>query len=181
MAGNDCTNVIVLREISGQGEQMNAATTAHLPSVQLEHICSYWATLAPPEVIGPVPEGIRAHFYVTAGEVSGPKMRGRLRSVGGDWLVIRNDGVGVLDVRATMELDNGAVIYTTYGGVVDLGPNGYNLFLQGILPPRAELRIAPRYHTCNPDYLWLNRLQCVGIGALDTGQSKVSYDIYALR
>ena len=92
---------------------MNAATTAHLPSVQLEHICSYWATLAPPEVIGPVPEGIRAHFYVTAGEVSGPKMRGRLRSVGGDWLVIRNDGVGVLDVRATMELDNGAVIYTT--------------------------------------------------------------------
>jgi hypothetical protein len=84
-------------------------------------------------------------------------------------------------VRATMELDNGAVIYTTYGGVVDLGPNGYNLFLQGILPPRAELRIAPRYHTCNPDYLWLNRLQCVGIGALDTGQSKVSYDIYALR
>ena len=43
---------------------------------------------------------------------------------------------GVLDVRATMELDKGAVIYTTYGGVVDLGPNGYNLFLQGILPPR---------------------------------------------
>jgi hypothetical protein len=48
---------------------MNAATTAHLESVQLEHICSYWATLAPPEVIGSLPEGIRAHFYVTAGEV----------------------------------------------------------------------------------------------------------------
>ena len=32
---------------------------------QLEHICSYTATLAaPPEIIGPVPEGIRANFYV---------------------------------------------------------------------------------------------------------------------
>jgi len=60
-------------------------------------------------------------------------MRGRLRTVGGDWLLLRPDGVGLLDVRATMELDNGALIYTTYGGVVDLGPDGYNLFLKGIL------------------------------------------------
>jgi hypothetical protein len=45
-------------------------------------------------------------------------MRGRLRPVGGDWLLIRTDGVGVLDVRATLELDNGAMIYTTYGGLL---------------------------------------------------------------
>ena len=99
---------------------MNAALTANrLASVDLEYLFSYWATLAPPEVIGPMAEGIRVNFYVTAGEVSGPKMRGRLRTVGGDWLLLRPDGVGLLDVRATMELDNGALIYTTYGGVVD--------------------------------------------------------------
>ncbi len=78
---------------------------SNLAKVELEHVCSYWATLTPPEVIGPVAEGIRANFYVTSGEVSGPKMQGRLRPVGGDWLLVRTDGVGVLDVRATMELD----------------------------------------------------------------------------
>jgi hypothetical protein len=40
----------------------------------LEHIFFYSATLInPPEIIGPVPEGIRANFYVTRGEVKGPK------------------------------------------------------------------------------------------------------------
>jgi uncharacterized protein DUF3237 len=161
---------------------MNVATPKNsVASVDLEHVCSYWATLAPPEVVGPVAEGIRVHFYVTAGEVSGPKMRGRLRTVGGDWLLLRTDGVGVLDVRATMELDDGALVYTTYGGVVDLGPDGYNQFLKGILPPRLELRIVPRYHTGHPDYLWLNRLQCVGVGVFDVAKSTVSYDVYAMR
>ncbi|MBK5292096.1 MAG: hypothetical protein JJE04_10520 [Acidobacteriia bacterium] len=41
---------------------------------KLEHICSYTATLAAvPEMIGPVPEGIKANFYVTGGEVTGPQ------------------------------------------------------------------------------------------------------------
>ena len=161
---------------------MNAATTVNpVSSVDLEYICSYWATLAPPEVVGPVAEGIRINFYVTDGEVSGPKMRGRLKTVGGDWLLLRTDGVGLLDVRATMELNDGALVYTTYGGVVDLGSDGYNQFLKGILPPRPELRIVPRYHTGHPDYLWLNRLQCVGVGVFDVAQSRVSYDIYAMR
>jgi hypothetical protein len=152
-----------------------------LAKVELEYMCSYSAKLAAPEVIGPVAEGIRANFYVSSGEITGPKMRGRIRPVGGDWVIVRTDGVGLLDVRATMELDNGALVYTTYGGVVDLGANGYDLFLQGILPAHVDLRIVPRYQTSHPDYLWLNRLQCVGVGALDRDQSMVSYDIYAMK
>ena len=158
-----------------------ATSTKLMQEIELEYICSYWATLAPPEIIGPVPEGIRANFYVTAGEVSGPKLKGRLRPVGGDWLIIRPDGVGVLDVRGTMELDNGALVYTTYGGVVDMGADGYEQFLKGNLPGRAAIRIAARYHTAHPDYLWVNRLQFVGAGEVDTAQMKVNYDIYALR
>ena len=161
---------------------MNSAAAANsTANVDLEYVCSYWAALTPPEVVGPVAEGVRVNFFVTAGEVAGPKMRGRLRTGGGDWLLLRSDGIGLLDVRATMELDDGALVYTTYGGVVDLGPDGYNQFLKGILPPRPELRIVPRYHTSHTDYLWLNRLQCVGVGVLDVAKSKVSYDIYAMR
>jgi hypothetical protein len=108
-------------------------------------------------------------------------MQGRLKPVGGDWLLLRTDGTGILDVRATFELDNGALVYTTYSGVLELGADGYEKFLAGQMPPFVDLRIAPRYHTGHPDYLWLNRLQCVGVGRADTQQMRVEYDIYIVR
>ena len=50
-------------------------------------------------------------------------------------------------------------------------------------PPRSmpPLRITPRYYTGEPAYLWMNRLQCVGVGEVDMRQMRVTYDIYALR
>ena len=80
-----------------------------------------------------------------------------------------------------MEMEDGALIYTTYGGVADLGPDGYERFLAGNPPAKVPLRIAPRYYTGHADYLWLNRLQCIGIGEVDMQQMRVTYDIYALR
>ena len=158
-----------------------ALTNRLFSDIQLEYICSYWATLTSPEIIGPTPEGLRVNVYVTSGEVFGPKLRGRFRPVGGDWLLIRPDGVGILDVRATMELDDGALIYTTYGGVAELGSDGYTQFLQGKPPACADLKITPQYHTSHEDYVWLNRLQCVGVGVVDIEHLKVNYDIYAVR
>ena len=40
---------------------------------EFELIMSYTAKLADPEVIGATPEGIPVNFYVTGGEVTGPK------------------------------------------------------------------------------------------------------------
>jgi hypothetical protein len=46
----------------------------------LEYIFSYTAhARLPPEIIGPVPDGIRAYVYVTGGEAYGPKVRERSR------------------------------------------------------------------------------------------------------
>jgi hypothetical protein len=160
----------------------SAADTSKLHGeVQLQHICSYRATLSAPEIIGPLAEGLRVNLYVTDGEVWGPKMRGRLRPVGGDWLSLRPDGIGTLDVPATMELADGALIYTTYTGVADLGPDGYQRFLEGNPPAQVPLQITPRYYTGHSDYVWLNRLQCIGVGKADLQQLKVSYDIYAIQ
>jgi hypothetical protein len=51
------------------------------------------------------------NLYVTGGKVQGPKVNGKLLPVGGDWLTIRTDGVGILDVRATIETHDAALIY----------------------------------------------------------------------
>jgi len=149
---------------------------------ELEHICSYTASLAsPPEVIGPVPEGIRVNFYATGGKLSGPRIRGKVRPVGGDWFTVRKDGVGYLDVRATFETDDGALILVTYQGISDLGEDGYDKFLRGELPAVVRIKVAPRFVTSHPGYLWLNRLFCVGIGEYHSATNAVKYDVYAVR
>jgi hypothetical protein len=69
-----------------------------------------------------------------------------------------------------------------YDGIAEFGTDGYDRFLKGAPPPpRVPLRVTPRYCTAHPDYLWMNRLQCVGIVDVDMQQMRVSYDIYALR
>jgi hypothetical protein len=152
----------------------------------LEHIFSYNATIAnPPEVVGEVPEGLRVNFYVTGGEVTGPRLRGKVRPAGGDWLLMRKDGVALLDVRVTIESHDGAVIYVAYAGLVDLGEQGYAQFLRGEPPARGTpIRTSPRCWTAHPSYQWLNRLHCLGIGEAHVafeGTSEVVYDVYAVK
>jgi len=74
----------------------------------LDHLFSYTVSVEKPQMIGPIPEGIRAIFYVISGEIAGPKLRGRFLPGGGDWLTVRTDGVGILDIRGTLESDDGA-------------------------------------------------------------------------
>ena len=149
---------------------------------KLEHIFTFGVALEnPPEVIGPVPEGIRVNFYCLGGEITGPKLQGKCRPVGGDWLTVRTDGVGILDVRTTLETHDGVLISISYSGVLDLGKDGYQNFLEGKLPPRITLHVVPRCQTAHPDYLWLNRIQCLGIGEVDMATSYVSNDVYAVR
>jgi Protein of unknown function (DUF3237) len=147
----------------------------------LESIFSYHLQLNPPEIIGPVPEGIRANIYTQSGTVTGEKIQGILRPVGGDWVTVRADGVGITDVRGTIETQDGALIYMTYTGVLDLGEDGYQKFLQGELPTNAQIRNAPRFQTAHPNYLWLNRLQAVSIAEINFTTFTADFDVYALR
>ncbi len=84
-------------------------------------------------------------------------------------------------MRATIETGEEALIYVSYTGVGDLGEDGYERFLRGELPGVVPLRAVPRFLTAHPDYQWLNRLQCLGIGQANLESLEVGYDVYALR
>lgn len=145
------------------------------------HLFAYTATLqAPPEVIGPVPEGIRSTFYITGGVLLGPRLKGKMLGTGADWALIRRDGLLELDVRGTLQTEDGALIYVRYTGLGDLGVQGYAQFLAGELPQRLRLTTTPVFRTAHPDYQWLHRAVCVGVGEADLKQFTVSYDVYAL-
>jgi len=147
----------------------------------LEHLFSYAALLHAPEVIGPVPEGIRVNFYVKSGTIRGSRLSGALVPVGGDWLTIRRDGMVTLDVRITLRTDDDAHIYMTYPGLGDLGTDGYEGFLRGELPATLALRTTPTFRTAAPQYAWLHRLLCISTGEVDFGRSEVHYDVFAVR
>lgn len=148
---------------------------------QLDHVLSYTGTLAtPPEMIGTAQDGTRVNFYATGGEVKGPRLKGKLRPVGGDWITLRPDGIALLDVRTTLETDDGALILLTYTGSIDFGPDGHDKFVRGEMPPVVRLRTSPRFLTTHPNYTWMNRLHCVGIGEYDPAKNAASYDVYSL-
>lgn len=149
---------------------------------KLEHIVTYKAQLVvPPEVIGPVPEGLRVNAHVAGGEAFGPIIKGKIRPVGADWATLRTDGILILDVRATIETDDGALILVTYGGMGDFGESGYQDFLDQKLPATVPLRTNPRFWTAHPKYAWLNRTFCIGVGAVDSATFSVTYDVYAVK
>jgi hypothetical protein len=94
----------------------DATSTVPRPMIEhsLEHVCSYSVDLVmTPEVIGPVPGDPRINAYYAGGEIWGPRMRGRVLPVGADWLTLRTDGVGIVDIRCTLEAEGGALIYVT--------------------------------------------------------------------
>ncbi|MGH7819320.1 MAG: DUF3237 domain-containing protein [Candidatus Binatia bacterium] len=148
---------------------------------ELEHVLSYRARLRRPQVIGRVAEGIRVFFPVDEGEVTGPRVYGRLLPGGGDWLTVRTDGVQILDVRGTLETDDGAILYAAYTGVGDLGEDGYEKFLRGERPSTIRLRASGRFLAGDPRYAWLNRVQCLNVGEADTARAEVRYDVYAVK
>ena len=74
---------------------------------------------------------------------------------GDDWTVKRPDGVLELDLRVTLETDDGALIHMTFEGIRDDGAPGAPYF-----------RTLPRFETAEPKYSFLNRLLAVGKGEI---------------
>jgi len=155
--------------------------TMFFPDYRLEYIFSYTAHVRlPPEIIGPAPDGVRAYVYVTGGEAHGPKVKGTFTAGRAEEVLVRKDGVVILDVGSTpLETGDQALIYLPYTGMGDLGADGYERFLRGELPPRVSLRGVPRFRTSYPSYLWLNRLQCLNVGEIETATGILQYDVYA--
>ena len=130
------------------------------------------------ELMGPVAEGFRLNVITEGGVVRGPALNGDC-GMGADWFLVRRDGVGVVDSRVMIQADDGALIYSWYTGVVDLGEDAYDRLMRGQPPAPGAIRIAARFQTAAPQYAWLNRLQAFGIGQNQADGNL--WDTYALR
>ena len=148
--------------------------------VKLEPLMTYRATLKPPAQVGVGPRGNRAIYDVTGGEFEGERLKGKILPSGGDWILIDSDGVGRLDVRATFETHDGALIYVQYHGVIVMNEATTAALEQGQEGQYGDtyFMTQPRFETGDERYAWLNRVVAVAEGrALP---SAVEYRVFEL-
>jgi hypothetical protein len=110
---------------------------------------------APTQNVGAGPHGTRVTFPITGGSFEGDRLRGKVLPGGDDWSLQRADGVIELDLRITLETDDGALIHMTFEGIRDDAAPGAPYF-----------RTLPRFETAEPKYAFLNRMLAVGIGEI---------------
>lgn len=96
--------------------------------------------------LGTTPHGHRKVWVISGGSFAGDRLRGTVLS-GADWGILRPDGVLELDLRVTLDTDDGAKIHMTFVGLRD-DAHGY-------------FRTLPRFETAAPQYAFLNRLLAV--------------------
>jgi len=128
--------------------------------------------------VGETPDGVRMQFAVH-GTVDGPRLKGRFPAGTLAFLRIDRDGVGTIDVRGHLLLDDGARAELEATGRYDFGEDGYSKAKQGPEHlPDSDLGWCPRLTTLDPRYLWLNRSQFLGVGRLVPRERRVDYDLY---
>jgi hypothetical protein len=121
-----------------------------------------------PDVIGDIGKGTRS-IGGGPGNVDSAEIKGTVELT--DWVLMRADGIGEVDVRGTIHTNDGANIYIYYTGFLD-GTKGGS---------KCPIRTAIRFETGAERYAYLNRTQGFGIGIADFEAQTVSYDIYALK
>jgi hypothetical protein len=141
-------------------------------AIELVPLCTLRLQLRPPIEISAGPAGTRLIVEVVSAQVKGDRLRGELLgAAAADWMIVGPGGMGDVDVRATLQTDDGAIIFVQYNGRLDAS--------QGLQFPMTAY-VAPRFETGDERYAWLNRIQAVGKGILYEDLS-LDYEWYEVR
>ncbi len=132
------------------------------------------------EVVGELPDGLRINWYLVEGSFAGPSHEGTVLPGAADSMRIRKDGIGIVDVTELLQTRRGARLYCSYGGIFDLGVDGYARALRGEFDPLPAFVVTPTYTTADKELAWLNRTQCIGVGRVDMKALRLEYDVYAV-
>ena len=151
-------SAMALAALMGVGEMASAQT----PASPLESEFLFEVVL---DVDAQLDAGHTSIAPVTGGTFSGPNIKGTVHAGGADWIT-QVSGHTSLDVRITLETDDGAIIFMSYTGVVSRGDTG------------LYWRVRPIFQTASEKYDWLNHVVCVGRNK--QVPCKVAYDIFGI-
>lgn len=144
---------------------------------RLEFIFAADVTVDLPLDVGNVGKGTRRFVPIAGGEVSGPKLRGEVLRGGGDWQVIRDDGVAELEARYTLRTDDGALIFVRNYGLRH-GPRDVIAALaagQTVDHTSYYFRGATFFDTSAAQYAWLTKQIVICVGEREPARVKLKF------
>ena len=124
---------------------------------RLEFLYTLTAELGAPTTIGDTPHGQRLIVPVNGGTFEGPRLKGKVLPGGGDWLLVRPDGVG----NSTRELPYGwMMVRSSLRTIADISPGSHGCCLAGARAKRfrggsttsPRPRTTRRAHRSTPGY-----------------------------
>jgi hypothetical protein len=122
--------------------------------------------LRDPFVLGGVPAGTFVVAELESARFEGERLQASSKGVANaDWVTISPDGTAVIDVKILLESDDGALIFCSYTGRLDIAT--------------GTAYAAPTFQTGDERYAWLNNLVAVGKGKTD--QKTLTYELAELR
>jgi hypothetical protein len=132
-------------------------------SLELVPLCTLTVTLA--ETISVSPSLVIGE--VTAARAEGDRFSANLKgNAAADWLRVSPDGYGTIDVKITLETDDGAIVHATYSGRLQFDT--------------MTVYTAPLFNTGDERYAWMNRIQAVSKGTFQPDGTLV-YEMFELR
>jgi hypothetical protein len=139
-------------------------------TIELVPLAQARLQLGAPNMMPKGPKGTRMVVDIVTAVWEGERLNAKqAKGPSGDWALVGNDGTLFVDVRATLETHDGALILVTYNGRADYSKGS----------PDA-IYGAPTFETSDPRYAWLNKIQAVAKGKSD-GAGGLVYDIFEVR
>ena len=129
--------------------------------------------------LGATPGGGRSIFPVDGGSFEGARLKGSV-GPGADWVTWRSDGAMIIDVRLTLQTDDGAAIGMRYEGIAHGDEAAMQRFRSRELlgPDEVYVRTVPKFETSDPRYAWLSSIVAVAKG-MRTAEGPV-YHVFAV-
>ncbi|KAJ5931084.1 hypothetical protein N7466_006577 [Penicillium verhagenii] len=138
--------------------------------------------LSPSLEFGDTHCGSRRFIPITGGTVEGPKLTATIVPGGGDWNVLREDGITHLFAKYTIQSSDGVFISVTNEGWIrkfrkEAGENG----TKKIPEDQWYAKTSPRFEVQEGVHGWLNRTVFVGELRKPSIPNHVVIDVYSVE
>lgn len=153
---------------------------SHPFAPKVEHAFTISIDLTPSRWVMPSTMGAsRAAIYAASGTVAGPRLNGTVVPMsGGDFPLLRPDGVIDFDARYLLEADDGAIIYMQNRGY--RWPRSPEI---GEMMSRNEpvghddyyMRVSPKFDAPAGPHEWMSKHVFVGVAEKIPGANRIHY------
>lgn len=146
----------------------------------LEHAFTISIDLTKPYWVKPSARGdTRAAIFAAAGTVAGPRLNGRVIPMsGGDYSLLRNNGVIEFDARYLLEAEDGSIIY--------LENRGYRWAKDDVAAEQMRanedvgfdeyyMRVTPKFDAPAGPHEWMSKHVFVGVAEKLPGANRIHY------